>query len=182
MKLSGIIRASVRSRESVKEGLSARTQLVGIRGEYRAGAFAHLRPILSSRQMNRPLTGLSARPRHARCPSSLRTKLERGWSWNPISGGLSRIRRRGDPHGISHQSPDVRPPTPSDLIRNGRKTMRAPAPSDGLGIKWLFSQGLDRYTDLKEYADPAFFKLPWPTLKRNAQICVEITFFLGIFF
>jgi len=135
MKLSRIIRASVRSRESGK-GEVVRAYVA--RRDPRRVLPAYLctpsRPILSSWQMNRPLTG----PRHARCPSSLRTKLERGWSWNPI-------RRR--PHCISHQSPDVRPPP--DLIRNGQKTMRAPGPSDGLGIKRLFSQGLGRYTGLK---------------------------------
>lgn len=59
--------------------------------------------------------------------------------------------------------------------------MRAPGPSDGLGIKRLFSQGLGRHRP-EEHVDPTSLKLRRPTLRRIARICAEIVFFLEILF
>lgn len=86
---------------------------------------------------------VAARLPHTRCPSSRMNVAKAGIQL----AGAPCIRQSPTVSRISHltwRPTAVQPP--SDLIRNGRKTMRASGPNDGLGIKWLFSQGLGRYT------------------------------------
>lgn len=70
--------------------------------------------------------------------------------------------------------PDVRPP--SDLIRNGRETMHIPSPSDGLSIKWLFSQGSGRYTDLESVPTSIFLRSRRSNFTIDVQVRAEVVF------
>jgi len=105
MKLSEIIRASVRSRESAEEGLSARTRLVEIHGEYARRLCAPSTNLIVA--TNEPAINRLV-PR-VRVTAVVLLPFERGWNVAEAGiqlAGAPLVSEEG-PHGISHQSPDV---------------------------------------------------------------------------